>query len=670
MRAAVVVGCDGYGSANASLAGAVRDALAFWRWVCDPAGGGVTDERARRLLLSPSEKGAAVPPELTAGPADKASFEIALHEVVRDAGEARDRLYVYFAGHGFSVDDDFTVQGAIAFADFDRNRTDNSIVVGDLLSELSFSGFAEQILVFDACRNIPFEGRLRAGRISRPFDRVAGVTEQFCALATTALNRTSDGSGASSEEATFSACLMRALAGEGAAKVWNEDANEYVVRWDQMFEFVTTALRGNVGDDRLPRQLGERDVGDPVLARFGPDSFPEINVEVRVHPQDVATASVVVHDPPEQYEVQWTAPGPATVMLVPRDYIVIGAADGFVPERRRWEVAAYADSVLDVTFAPAQHDRGVHRGPPATPGPTVFHAPDTALAVSASLADGTRLEGLGAVVADVTQPTTAITRVVAPNGRDGPVVRQRVLPEQSEDVALTAPVVDDAMRRFADRLELQADADGLVDVGGDTPAWPAPSSLLAMVWARPSFVARRLRPQLPDPDSETVVVILPDGTVVAHEPVDVLVPGAEQQPFGERGARRLEIDGRDLLVPNLEHRAVIVDLTGETPFAVPAPLTSDPETARRLDLGHRYVANGRLRIGLELLTSGGAEDDVAGALADLVTRRLGGDVAGADVAALPVLALAVGSVDPLLEHWTVAPRTSIAVVSRREAPDP
>ena len=92
MRAAVVVGCDGYGSLNASLAGAVRDALAFWRWVCDPAGGGVTDESARRLLLSPSDKGAAVPPEITSGPADKASFEIALHEVVADAGDSRERL--------------------------------------------------------------------------------------------------------------------------------------------------------------------------------------------------------------------------------------------------------------------------------------------------------------------------------------------------------------------------------------------------------------------------------------------------------------------------------------------------------------------------------------------------------------------------------------------------
>ena len=41
-------------------------------------------------------------------------------------------------------------------------------------------------------------------------------------------------------------------------------------------------------------------------------------MEVRVHPHDVATASVVVHDPPERYEVKWTAPGPATVMLVAR----------------------------------------------------------------------------------------------------------------------------------------------------------------------------------------------------------------------------------------------------------------------------------------------------------------------------------------------------------------
>ncbi|HEX6657641.1 MAG TPA: hypothetical protein VF065_06145, partial [Ilumatobacter sp.] len=131
------------------------------------------------------------------------------------------------------------------------------------------------------------------------------------------------------------------------------------------------------------------------------------------------------------------------------------------------------------------------------------------------------------------------------------------------------------------------------------------------------------------------------------------------------------VDGRDLLVPNVEHRAVIVDLTGDTPFAVPAPFTRDPETARRLDLGHRYVASGRLRLGLELLTSGGAEDDVARALAELVTQRLEGNVVTTDnVAALPALALAVRGVDPLLEHWAVAPRTSITVVSRREAPVP
>jgi hypothetical protein len=661
VRAAVVVGCDGYGSPNASLAGAVRDALAFWTWVCDPNGGGVVDEQARRLLLSPSEKGSAIPDGVAAGPADKASFEIALHEVVRDAGDSRERLYVYFAGHGFSVDDDFTVQGAIAFADFDRNRTDNSIVVTDLLSELSFSGFTEQILIFDACRNIPFEGRLRAGRISRPFDRLPGVTEQFCALATTALNRTTDGAGATSEEASFSACLMQALAGEGSAKVWNEDGNEYVVRWDQLFEFVTNAMRGSVAGDRLPRQLGERDVGDPVLARFGPDSLPEINVEVRVHPPEVATAHVVVHDPPEQHEVAWTAPGPATVALVPRDYIVVAAADGFVPERRRWEIAAYADSVLDVTFVSARRDRGVHRAPPALPGPTTFHAPDAALAVNVSLADGTREEAVGAVVSNVAQSTTAIARVIAPDGRDGPVLRRRVLPDQSEDVELKAPSIDAAMQRFAERLALAADADGLVDVGGDTPAWPAPSSLLAMAWARPSFVPRRVRPGLPGADAEAVVVIAADGTVVTHMPADVLIVGPEQ-PFGERGARRVDIGGRELLVPNLAGRAVIVDLTGSTPFAVPAPVTNDPETARRIDLGHRYVASGRMRAGLELLTSYGDDDDIARSLAKLVTDRLDGHVASDADGALPPLALAARN-DAPKDDWAIAPRTSITIAS-------
>jgi hypothetical protein len=663
MRAAVVVGCDGYGSANASLAGAVRDALAFWHWVCDPDGGGVTDDNARRLLLSPSDKGIAVPADITALPADKASFEIALHEVVRGAGDARERLYVYFAGHGFSVDDDFTVQGAIAFADFDRNRTDNSIVVRELLSELSFTGFAEQILVFDACRNIPFEGRLRAGRISRPFDRVPGVTQQFCALATTALNRTSDGTGA--EDASFSACLMRALAGEGAAKVWNEDANEYVVRWDQMFEHVATALRSSVGDERLPRQLGERDVGDPVLARFASDHFPAVNVEVRVHPAEVSSATVVVHDPPDEHPVTWAAPGPATVALVPRDYIVVASADGFQPERRRWQVAAYADAALDITFVPPQTVRGVEPAAPAGPGPLTFRAPDAALAVSVGLADGSRVEGVGVVAPTVAHSTTVTARVSAPDGRNGPLLRRRVFGEQGDDVTLSAPPVTDEMARFAERLELVAGSDGLVDVGGDTPAWPAPSSLLAMAWARPGFVPRRILPALPDVRAEAVVVVGPDGTIAVPAP-DIVV-GDELQPFGQRGARHVVVATRSMLVPNIEGRAVMVDLTGSSPFAVPAPLTTDPHLARRADLGYRYVSSGRLRPGLELLETVAQDDEVAGWLTELVSRRLDGSLAADEGDALPSLTTAIPTGHPLLARWAVAPDSAITLVSARVA---
>ena len=663
MRAAVVVGCDGYGSANASLAGAVRDALAFWRWVCDPEGGGVTEANARRLLLSPSDKGAAVPDDVTAGPADKASFEIALHEVVRDASEQRQRLYVYFAGHGFSVDDDFTVQAALAFADFDRNRTDNSIVVSELLSELSFTGFAEQILVFDACRNIPFEGRLRAGRISRPFDRVPGVTEQFCALATTALNRTSDGAGA--EDASFSACLMRALAGEGTAKIWNEDTGEYDVRWDQMFDFVTASLRASVGDDRLPRQFGERDVGDPLLARFPPEHFPSINLDVRVHPDTVASANVVVHDPPDVQQVAWAAPGPARLALVPRDYIVVASAPGLEPERRRWQVAAYADAEIDITFVEPRHSRGDAPEPPTPPGPIMFRAPDAALVVSVALADGTRAEAVGAASPDVAGSTTAVARVIAPDGRSGPVVRRRVLADSGDIVALDAPPIDDAMRRFARLLELDADADGLVDVGGDTPAWPAPSGLLAMAWTRPGFVPKRVLPGLPDARAEAAVVITADGSVTVT--TGDVVSGDDEQPFSDLGARRIADGERLVLVPNVARRALIVDLTGPTPYAVPAPLTNDPELARRIDLGYRYAAHGRLRSGLDLLEPGLAGDEIATAFAELLTQRLDGQTLQDDGDALAVLTLAVRNGHPLLAAWAIAPNTPITVASSRVA---
>ena len=50
---------------------------------------------------------------------------------------------------------------------------------------------------------------------------------------------------------------------------------------------------------------------------------------------------------------------------------------------------------------------------------------------------------------------------------------------------------------------------------------------------------------------------------------------------------------------------------------------------------------------------------VARLLAKLVTDRLDGNVASDAEGALPQLALAVRSVDPLLAHWATAPRTSI-----------
>jgi hypothetical protein len=183
-----------------------------------------------------------------------------------------------------------------------------------------------------------------------------------------------------------------------------------------------------------------------------------------------------------------------------------------------------------------------------------------------------------------------------------------------------------------------------------------------MAWARPSFVPRRVRPPLPAADAEAIVVIAPDGTVVVHPPADVLIVGPEQ-PFGERGARRVDVSGRELLVPNLAGRAVIVDLTGSTPFAVPAPVTNDPETARRIDLGHRYVAAGRLRTGLELLTSNGGDDELARSLVKLATERLEGRDASDDGGALAPFALAVRSTHPLLAHWATAPRTSITIAS-------
>ena len=247
----------------------------------------------------------------------------------------------------------------MAFADFDRNRTDNSIVVTELLSELSFTGFAEQILVFDACRNIPFEGRLRAGRISRPFDRVPGVTAAVLRArhdrAESHVRRRP-----SAEEASFSACLMRALAGR-RHRQGLERGRQRIRRAVGPDVRVCDALRcaARVGEDRLPRQLGERDVGDPVLARFPADHFPAVNVEMRVHPDDrhgrrrrrARSAGCA----PGGLDRAWTGDGGARSARLHRGRPRPRASSrsGDVGRSRRTPT-----STLDITFVPPHHSRG------------------------------------------------------------------------------------------------------------------------------------------------------------------------------------------------------------------------------------------------------------------------------------------------------------------------
>jgi hypothetical protein len=185
-----------------------------------------------------------------------------------------------------------------------------------------------------------------------------------------------------------------------------------------------------------------------------------------------------------------------------------------------------------------------------------------------------------------------------------------------------------------------------------------------MAWARPGFVPRRVLPELPDARAEALVLITADGTVAVKGET---VVEADQQPFGALGARRLTVGDRLVLVPNVEHRALILDLTGSSPLAVPAPLTGDPERARRIDLGYRYIGNGRLRLGLELLASGTQDDGFTMSLVDLVTRRLDGSLTMDDSDVFASVALSIGSSHPLLARWALAPHSAITVVSARSA---
>jgi caspase domain-containing protein len=382
---AVVIGINRYWRRDACLNGARNDALRMCKWLLQsrPDGAGIPPRQLFVVLDadSPDHTPMALPPSVNViEDATKGRINDVLERVYQKSDGVGERFYFFFAGHGVMVLDNGSPQSAIVAGDFNESNTENSLSLRSILDYFRSMEFADQFFFIDACRNIPWEGKLRVGTAPWPKDRppTAPPAQQFVFFATSPGVQAGEIDLAGSERGgAFSEALLKGLNGKGAAKAYDPDTRQHLVRWDLLVTHVLNDVvarridfskdpkrqkearliqtpqdaegaRGSTDQHGRPRET------NPVLARFDPARFSPETLEVLLEPDTVCSvARVSVHEAGEPKPVQSQVSIerlPVIFPLPPRHYIVVAEAAGYDPVQTRRTVPVYEPRAVTLTW--------------------------------------------------------------------------------------------------------------------------------------------------------------------------------------------------------------------------------------------------------------------------------------------------------------------------------
>lgn len=398
---ALVIGAGTYPNPTWDLPAAVSDARRFAEWAVQHGG---VDPGDLRFLLSPW------PDDLDGYPrrdADRRSIVTALQELQQGAGRGGDRLYVYYAGHGFSAPGVTTggiQEPVIVPADVTALPVDAGLLIGfsEIMPVLTAHEPREQFFFIDACRDFALEGEYQPGigrtgiRWHPPNPEAGPRSAQYV------LYSTSPGLKAYENDATgrgvFADALLRGLAGEPAATQWRD--RRYSVRWSGLVEYVCaqvaqqfappTARRRASGDaapgeppapDRpahvqLPEPTTVGGAGDPELLEIAEEDMRKLDLLVRVRPSGAranGTVKVVVYGPGGVESPVGSAGPPLDAgkrfSLLPGDYAVEAAAEQFTSARSTCRLWSPCVEELVLRRVRSRRPAPARTAPAPSPGP-------------------------------------------------------------------------------------------------------------------------------------------------------------------------------------------------------------------------------------------------------------------------------------------------------------
>ena len=578
---ALVIGIDKYWSEQATLQGAVRDALRMREWLLDGAGGGVPAEHLV-LVLGPRDDDR---PDLPFVDATKDKIMIAINDLLSMSGGKGERLYFFYGGHGLTARVDNRDESALVASDFNAVNTDNSIALRSLWEYFETTQFRDQFFFVDACRNIPWESReFEIGRWTLPRARDPGLdpVQQFILYATSPGLTAAESKDFGNEQGAFTGALLEGFAGTDFAKAWSWERSCYEVRWERLANFVKQKLEsekhpaGGAPDAPLiqvPQDAGCRGVAgrdrDPVVASFPAQRFEKVVLEVELEPDEVYETGRVrvldgIGDTVQDIEAK-TGGRPVRFELDPKTYALRAVADGYEEGRTDEPVDLYANEKRSISLqshnGPAAADAAEPEtadaaapAPSSTP-PGLKPPPGHVVAEAADqLAFVEVRDNTGAVAAEALHrldqdldPGFYQVRIVTPEAVGKPLSIALAPGEKEAPPKLASPPLPDGVRPLAKAAGAKIGRDGVVSLNGDKLIAPRRTTMLALAAAaahQGDASGAWLGLELPKPKRGSVppyIVVLLDGPDVEKTTVRVW-PGGDAVPR-KTNAPRLAAEG-------------------------------------------------------------------------------------------------------------------------------
>jgi Caspase domain len=583
---AIVIGIDKYWSEQATLHGAVRDALRMREWLLDGAGGGVPAEHLV-LVLGPRDDDR---PDLPFVDATKDKIMIAISDLLSMSGGKGERLYFFYAGHGLTARVDNRDENALVAGDFNAVNTDNSIALRSLWEFFETTQFADQFFFVDACRNMPWaEREFEIGRWTLPRARDPGLdpVQQFILYATSPGLQAAESQAFDSEQGAFTGALLDGLAGTEFAKAWSWDRKCYEVRWDRLADYVKASVEqekhpaGGAPEApqiQIPQDAGSRGVAgrdrDPVVVSFPAEKFEKVELVVELEPDEVYEIGRVrvlngIGDTVQDIEAK-TGGRPVRFQLEPRTYALRAVAEGYQEGRTEQPVDLYTADTRSISLsghdsAPASSSTPPEEeafgaspppppGVPTPPGHVVAEAPDRLAFVEVR-------DSTGAVAAEELHrldqkldPGFYKVRIVTPDAVGDPVSIALAPDEEEPLPSLAPPPLDDSVRPLAEATGATIDAEGVVALNGDKLIAPRRTTMLALAAAaahRGDESAAWLHLDLPQADGAPApphVVVVLDGKDVEHTTVR-LWPAGDPIPEAAQSPQRVADGVASLVAP-------------------------------------------------------------------------------------------------------------------------